>query len=175
MRNNITLSERVSAQVPTTCVGEKIHTLYSSKVQPDGIIKLIPTSEVNIQEKIQSFLGDCDLNVILARYLNGDVNALNVKPALYGNFTELPKTYAEFLQTAIDAENAFLKLSTDVKQAFDNDYRQWLAQTGSDKWCTLMGIQPVSTKIEKEFKTDVQISEMPAGSQADVQVSQVTE
>lgn len=130
--------------------GSPIKIVYSPVVDEKGVITLVESGKVNTDEEIQSYAESCDLSIIINRYINGDINALNQRQGMYGDFTNLPKTYAEFLQKQIDAQNTFDKLPNDVKKKFDNDVNQFLASAGSEDWLDKLGL--VEKKIEDEVK-----------------------
>lgn len=139
--------------------GDCYHTLFSPSVDPDGSIQLIPSGKVDIQEQIDSFRDQTDMSFIIKRLQMGDTSVLSDKEAMYGDFTNMPKTYAEFLQKQIDAQNAFMQLPLDIRNKFDNDFMKWFATSGSDGWFDKMkdyfypdGV-PVEEKVE-EVKID---------------------
>lgn len=126
--------------------GDPIHLIRSPIVQVDGTIRLEVTGEENTDEFIECFAKSCSLEAILNRFKNGDQTALSVKVPMYLDLTKFPKTYAEVLQLGIDAENRFNALPVDMKKKFNNNWREWLAQTGSEDWFKSFGVEP---KIEK--------------------------
>lgn len=136
--------------------GDPVKTIYSPVVKDDGSIEIEPSGKVNTDEEIQSYAQSCDMKVILNRYMNGDTSVLNMKEGMYGDFTKMPKTYAEFLQQQIDAENTFNKLDPKIKEKFDNDLNQFMATAGSEEWMKKLGVfkeKPIDEiVIEKENK-----------------------
>ena len=135
-----------------SCSGEEFHIEYSPKVNVDGTISLVESGKTDINEYINSFRDSTDMSYILSRLAAGDTSVLNPKTPFYGDFTEVPKTYAEALQMVIDGEKHFMQLPLDVRNQFDNDYRQWFAQAGSEDWMTKMN--PVLIKDDVPEKTD---------------------
>lgn len=123
-----------------TCAGNSVRPVYSSKVNDSGILELQMVGEEDTYPLIQSFKDSCSINYLLAKYANGDVNALSKVQGVYGDFTELPKSFAEVLQRVIDGENFFNSLPLDVRQQFGNDFRRWFAEAGTDSWLASMGI-----------------------------------
>lgn len=141
-----------------TSPGNKVHVTYSPKVLDNGIIKLIPSGKENIQDKINSFRDTCDMSFILSRLAMGDTSVINKNSMTFGDFTKVPKSYAEALQLVIDAEKQFYELPLETRNLFDNDYKQWFASAGSDSWLDRMGInkeQKVVEASEKEVKDGV--------------------
>lgn len=145
MRNNIIAQERGRFCSPS---GSAVKTIYSPMVRDDGVIELVPSGKKNTDEEIQSYAASCSLENILARYRAGDTSVLNVNIPQYLDLTEFPKTYAEVLQLGIDAEVRFNGLPIEIKRKYDNNWRVWLAQTGSEQWFADLGI---SKDKEVEF------------------------
>lgn len=114
--------------------GSPIHILYGPKVQKDGSIELVEIGKENTDEYIQSFEEVTDMSFILAKLETGDMSVLNRREAFYGDFSEVPKTFAEVLQLRIDAQNTFDHLPVDVKEKFDNDVNKFLATAGTEDW-----------------------------------------
>lgn len=138
-----------------TSHGSRYHNLYSSKVCPDGTIKLMPAGKEDIQAIINSYKDSTDIAYILSELSRGNTEVLNRGNAMYGDFTDAPKSLAEALQIMIDGEAAFNKLPLDVRQSFDNNFRNWLFTNGSDDWNSKM-----SKIIEKIEKVDDVINEV---------------
>lgn len=134
-----------------TSAGDRFHITYAAKVEPDGLISLAPSGKEDIQEYINSFRDSTDMNFILNRLAVGDTSVLNQKQAIFGDFTKLPKTYAETLQLVIDAEHNFYELPLDVRNKFDNNYQKWFATAGSQFWLDAMGItsEPAAVKVSE--------------------------
>lgn len=120
--------------------GNSVKIVYSAKVNDDGTIELVPSGKEDWQAYIGSFADECDINVIVARFVNGDVNALNVRNGIFGDFSDMPKTYAEMLQLQINAKTQFDGLPVDVKEKFNNDFNQFIASAGTVDWLNKLGV-----------------------------------
>lgn len=81
--------------------------------------------------------------------------------AVFGDFTEMPETFADALNIVIEAEREFNALPTDIKRRFNNDFHQYVATAGSREWMEKFGMiektgeDPQPTKesdIENEQK-----------------------
>lgn len=125
--------------------GEKRKPVYKGSYSPDGSVRLTQVDEIDIQAEIQSHLYETDMQYIVSRLLNGDNSVLNNQSPLFGDFTTFPKSYSECIQKVIDAENMFASLPQDVRDQFGNDWAKWLAQTGTEKWLSAMGIDMPAT------------------------------
>lgn len=120
--------------------GSPYSPVFSPVVQEDGKIELVQKGQTCIYDEIQSYKDSVDVNRIIQRYANGDISALNARAAQFMDASNLPETYAEMLQVAIDAENFFSELPSDVKKAFDNNYYKFIASIGSPEFKAAFGL-----------------------------------
>lgn len=114
--------------------GNPEHVLYSPKVLANGEIELKPSGVENTDEIIQSFAESTDIRLILSRVAAGDLQVLKQRTGSFGDFTQMPKTFAEVLQLQIDSKNLFDSLPIDVRDKFNGDPSQFFAQSGSPEW-----------------------------------------
>ena len=96
--------------------GSPIHVVLQPELQKDGTLKLVPVGKENTDEIIASYYESTTLEVILSKFMNGDMSSLNRYQPLYMDVTEMPKTLAEAQQKIINAEYAFNALPAEVKQ-----------------------------------------------------------
>lgn len=125
----------VSDRVRTHCsCGSGFAPVYKPIVKPDGTIELKQTGEKDIYAEIQSHKASTDINEIIRRFTEtGDISLFQVREGVYGDFTDMPKTYAEMFQRMIDAEIAFNSLPAEVKEKFNNNVSEFLAAMGTEK------------------------------------------
>lgn len=75
----------------------------------------------------QSFLGECNINNILARYhVTGLMRQVPGQPR-YLDCTQLPIDYQAALNAVLSAEHAFSQISSDIRAQFDNDPSAFVA------------------------------------------------
>lgn len=132
---------RKHEEIYYTNPGSPIRDVYSPVVHEDGKITIEVSGKENTDEIIQSFAESCDIRVIVNRFNGGDLTALNQARGMYGDFTEMPKTYAEALQMRIDAKNAFDKLNPDIKKQFNYNVDEFLATAGDEEWYKKLGVE----------------------------------
>lgn len=137
--------------------GDRFYIEKHGEVQPNGIIKLIPDKEIDLQEKYNAEFPATTIDNILANSSPLDNFA---DDGLHGlDATQLPKTFAEFLQLQIDRKREFDRLPVEIKQKFSNDVSQYMATAGSQEWFDKLGI---------DFKTPAaDQKEQPAPASAD--------
>lgn len=116
---------------------------YGPVIGDDGVLSLEPIDVTDTRAWIDSYRESCDLNVILARYANGDASALCATQGTYFDAVGLPKTYADMLNTVMTAEREFLKLPLSVRERFDNSFQRWLSLMDNPvEFNRLMGVEP---------------------------------
>lgn len=114
--------------------GDSFHVRLSPRVLEDGTIKLVVSGKDDIKAMINSFRDSTDMSFIIQRLAVGDTSVLNQRPGMFGDFTQMPTTYAEALQLVIDGRREFNALPLDIKNSFNNDFRQFLASAGTAEW-----------------------------------------
>ena len=133
-------------------VGSPVKVLYSGKYDANGRVVLEKKGQENLYDYIQSFRDSVDLNVILARFTNGDVEALNKAQGFYADVTDFPKNMADALNRINQAEEMFKSLPLEVRQRFDCSFEQFLSQSGTEDWLQKMGMTsaPVESNLVSE-------------------------
>lgn len=139
-------------------MGKRFYSEAGSPMKPifkselvDGIIELTQVGEENLQEYIDSFKDECSMEAILARVASGDMSALQKRQAMFGDFTDVPRSFAEIMQKVIDGRAYFDSLPLDVRQKYDQNFELWFSQIGSESWMNDMGY--VKEEV-KEVKSD---------------------
>lgn len=107
--------------------GNAMKTVYKPIVGDDGVIELAEAGQESLYDYIQSWKDSVDINVILARYANGDVDALSKVQGAYGDFTQFPKTYAEILNRVNQGKLMFDDLPLALREKYNHDFGQFMA------------------------------------------------
>lgn len=137
----------------------RVHSVLGSPVAPtyilgineDGKMDLIESGKVNIYDQIQSHKDSVDINLMISRFANGDVNALNGGNPMYLDVTEFPKSLAEMYSLVINAKATFEKLPIEVRDAFGHSPETFISMLGSDEYNSIMSkFSPVSDKPIEE-------------------------
>lgn len=115
--------------------GNAMKKVYKPLVRDDGIVELSEAGQESLYDYIQSWKDSVDINVILARYANGDVDALSRVQGAYGDFTQFPKTYAEVLNRVNQGKLLFDDLPLQLREKYNFDFGQFMAAMDkSDFW-----------------------------------------
>lgn len=120
--------------------GDPVKTLYGPIFDKNGVMSLQEIGKHDLYGEIQSHADSVDINVLLARYAQGDVGALARVQGAYGDFTQMPSTFAEALNTMIAAEQYFMGLPVDVRAQFGHDFHQFIASMDTPEWTSKLGI-----------------------------------
>lgn len=140
--------------------GNPIVEDFIGKYDAQGRIVLEKTGEHNLYNEIQSHKDSCDINLIVKRFASGETDVLSKIQGMYGDFTDLPKTYADMLNSVIAGENFFMSLPIDIRAKFNHNFAEFMAEMNTDIWNEKMGFSEnsdlISEKIvvEKEVKED---------------------
>ncbi len=143
-----------------TSSGDEYHIVYSSVLNEDGTIDLVPSAKDSIQDYINSFVAQTDMHYILAQLKNGNTSVLNRAPLMYGDFTDAPKSYAQALQMVIDGRAAFDALPLSVRNKFDNSFEKWFATAGSADWLSAMSSDPDPDLVEPDSNSESEVIEV---------------
>lgn len=104
----------------------------------------------NNHEFINSWRESTDLAILLQKYSAGDVSALNQKPLIYGDFSEVPNNLADWVNVKDSAELCFEALPDNIKALF-KDAKGFYESVASSDW--LEKVNSLYTN-ESEVNTD---------------------
>lgn len=107
--------------------GNAMKTVFKPVVHDDGVIDLVEAGQESLYDYIQSWKDSVDINLIMARYANGDVDALSKVQGAYGDFTQFPKTYAEILNRVIQGQHMFASMPLEFREKYNCDFNQFIA------------------------------------------------
>ncbi len=147
------LHERVNSEL-----GSPVVPVYSPKLDDRGNLELEVTGQENLYDMIQSHKDSCDINLIVQRFRSGDIDALNKRQAAFIDTMQMPKTYAEMLNTVIACEDYFSNLPLELRQKFDNNFGAFMSEFGSESWADKLGlvenapVDKVVDVVDKEVK-----------------------
>lgn len=137
--------------------GCPVKTTYEGSYDNQGNVVLRSTGVINMYDKIQADKDSTDINLIIKRYVAGDTEALNRVQGTYIDTTMYPKTLMDSLNMTLKAEKDFNSLPAEIKEKFNNNFAQFIAEIGSDDFAKKLGRQdPVApADIIKSSDKDV--------------------
>lgn len=73
-----------------------------------------------VYDHIQADAASGDINVLIQRFKNGEMDVLNQREGFYGDFSDVPESLIELKQRADEADDLFSQLDPSVKSLFKN-------------------------------------------------------
>lgn len=146
--------------------GSREKILYSPVFDRKGVMSLEESGIENLYDYIQSHAQSVDIHVLLQRYQQGDLTVLSRVQGTYGDFTQMPTTFAGALNTLIAAEQYFDSLPVEVRAKFGHSFSQFIASMDSADFARSMGIDvpdPTDLQPSSSSNPTPQVSE-PAPS-----------
>lgn len=137
--------------------GTQVHVTYEPYYDEHGVLNLKESGKVNQYLDIQSHADSVDINILLARYRNGETDVLNQVQGFFSDVTGAPKTYAEMLNSMIAGETAFMKLPLDVRAKFNHSFTEFLAEFGTEGFYEKVKSEPV--KVDMDLVQDIAAKE----------------
>lgn len=122
--------------------GSRVKILYGPIFDKQGTMSLKEIGKENLYDYIQSHADSVDINIILKRFEQGDISVLSRVQGAYGDFTQMPQTFAEALNTLIAAEQYFNGLPLETRAKFEHNFNKFIASMDSPTFSADMGIVP---------------------------------
>lgn len=119
--------------------GDQLRVTYEPYYDELGNLELKESGKYDQYLDIQSHADSVDINVILAKYRNGDPEALNRVQGFYADVTSAPKSMADVLNIVIKGETEFNSLPLETRAKFDYNYAQFIATMGTKDWIDKLG------------------------------------
>lgn len=149
--------DRKSVPYPVTT---SIVTDYQLSLALDGKEVLVPVGEHDIYPEIQSHAKSVDINEIILRHQRGDIDVLAQRAGMYGDFTNMPTSYAELYQNVLDAQAYFDSLPLEVRQKFDHSFSKFFTSIGTPEFEAAFS-QPVADPVSNSVPVvDIKESEV---------------
>ncbi len=123
-------------------VGSRSKQLYAPIYDDRGILHLREAGRHDLYGEIQSHRESVDIHVLLARYRSGDESALSRIQGAYGDFTQMPTTFAEALNTFLAAEAYFDALPAETRAKYGHNFHQFISAFDSPTFASDIGLIP---------------------------------
>lgn len=120
--------------------GDRLRQLYNAEFDREGNLQLVEAGTEDTYDFIQSHADSVDINIILKRFAAGEVDVMSRAQGVYGDFTNMPSTYADMLNVVIAGERAFNDLPIETRAQFDHSYQKWLVAMDSPDFAERMGL-----------------------------------
>lgn len=114
--------------------GSKIVADYGLVTSEDGTTSVGVVGEKNLDAIIQSNKATGNVALLVAKYNAGDEEALNRVRGVYGDFRNMPTTYAEMVSRLNECRAVFESLPVDIKEQFDNNPDVFWSEYGTERF-----------------------------------------
>lgn len=114
--------------------GSKIVADYGLITAEDGTTTVGVVGEKNLDAIIQSNKDTGNVALLVAKYNAGDDEALNRVRGVYGDFRNMPTTYAEMVSRLNECRSLFEALPVDIKEQFDNNPDVFWSEYGTERF-----------------------------------------
>lgn len=135
--------------------GDGFETTYKPIIDSDGNCDVVPDTKINFYEMIQSHKDGTDLHTMIARYENGDVNALNQTHGMFADMTTAPTSLIDFYNRLHDADIVFHKLPVEIQQKFDNNALKFWAQIDTGAVANAITEYNIGKSEKKKISSEV--------------------
>ena len=105
-------------------------------------ITVVEKGKENLYAYINSFADSVDINVLLARYRNGEKDALLQRAGAYIDISSMPANINEFIDLSRSAQNLFNSLPVETKEKFNNNVMEFISTVGDPEWIEKMNESP---------------------------------
>lgn len=122
---------------------------YRSIIRKDGSVCLVEDGVRYLQDEIQSYEEECNVNNIMRRYQAGDVNALGSMQGVFADIFDIPETRQAVIQKVMDAQQTFADLPADIRQRYNGSWEQFYLSGPKDIY-EAYGVSPESISIVQE-------------------------
>lgn len=138
--------------------GSPVKDVYMPRYDELGNLDLAVSGQEDLYGKIQSHYESTDIHVILDRFASGDTDVLSRTQGFYADISDMPKTYAEVLNSVIAGEHAFDQLPAEIKKQFSNSFAVWMASMDTPDFAVKMGWTPTGVEPVQPPTADQQVS-----------------
>lgn len=118
---------------PPTEPGSPFEWTWKEQYDKNGYCTVVHDRQFNMQEEIQSHAESVDLEILIARYESGDLDALNQKQPSFADIIDVPNSYADVMNMRAATKRYFYDLPIEVRSEFNQDFEQFAAQLGSEE------------------------------------------
>lgn len=115
------MSERYVHRCPNRrpcCPGERKRPIYQRQCETGKEAILVQVGETDLQDYIQSFADECDVNRIVQRYANGDTSVLQRVQGVFTDVAGVPTDLTTAFETVAAARAYYESLPEAARREF---------------------------------------------------------
>lgn len=140
--------EKIRYRAPA---GSHIEMRHNPYMLANGRRELRKDKAVAIHDLIQSHKEECEIENIIRRYVEGDMQVLQQRYGQFMDITNCPSSIADAQQFIINAKEEFTHLPKDIKAKFEYNPELYIAEmsTNTQSWLDKVGLSD-KLKLQKE-------------------------
>lgn len=135
--------------------GDPIKITYAGRYDEKGRVVLEEKGKENLYDEIQSHADSVNINLMLKRFADGEVDVFSKVQGFYGDITSMPTNFAESLNHIRACEDAFDSLPVEVRAKFNHNFTEFLASAGSSEFFAALGMDQTPGSAEPSPAPDV--------------------
>lgn len=132
--------------------GDPIRIIYGAKYDKNHNLVVEEKSKENFYAYINSFADSVDINVLVARFINGDREALIQRAGAYIDISDMPTNLNDFIALSQSGNALWNTLDVATKEKFNNNVMEFVSQIGSKEWNEILNTSEAANK--KEFSDE---------------------
>lgn len=133
---------------------------YRSRYNEIGQLELVPNGQDDLYDMIQSHAESVNIDTILSKFVAGDPDALAKVQGTFGDFTNLPTSYAEMLNIINESEQFFEQLPLDVREKFNHNFGEFISAMDGRDFAERMGwSQQDHVPVQESVSSEVTMNE----------------
>lgn len=133
--------------------GEFIKPNLVPEIDKYGNVEIKSNGDIDLYAQIQSWRDECDINILMAKFTNGDKTALMQRAGAYLDLADIPDNFNDILNLTTKAGALFDSLPVEVKQQFGNNVNNFLANAKTEEFKEIMSQSPEDIRKEKVMKS----------------------
>lgn len=137
-------TKRLDNAARFTFAGDRYEPIYSPS--DEGKYEIYQSGTRDVYAEIQSHAQECDIHVLISRFLNGDTSALYQREGFYGDVSMLPDNVADVYRLTRITEETFDGLPTELKSKFKN-VGEFLDMYGSEEFNQIFDDYRISLEV----------------------------
>lgn len=136
-------SVRVEKKSYRAPAGNHIEMRHNPYMLSNGRRELRKDKAVAIHELIQSHKEECEIENIIRRYVEGDLQVLQQRYGQFMDITNCPSSIADAQQFIINAKEEFTHLPKEIKAKFEYNPELYIAEmsTNTESWLNKVGLK----------------------------------
>lgn len=109
--------------------------------------------EIDLYSLIQAYRDECDINILMAKFINGDRTAIMQRVGAYLDLSAIPDNFNDMLNLTTTAQSVFDSLPIEIKEAFGNNVNNFLANSQTKEFNEILSKSPEELRMEKIRKS----------------------